>query len=319
MSQKLQKISLIVIIVLLFLFLPLTGYSFYLNSQSNQVNKEKENVDKEFLFDGKLWFYNEKNELLGTYTCEHTYCDYGSSYENDSSYAIDSYVPEEQLYLPMVNDRYVFLKDTEEKDSHEVFLFDIKNNLSFKTNSYASVKNYQIGLKNNLFIVESKEHFGVLELNDLPVLKLSSTYDFIGIPKSQLEDDALLTDYFITLKNNEWMIIEQNEAKLTSGIEEEIVTFTGEHIITQDVNKNYHIKDYQNTNVLTEDFVNLHFVDRYLACTTKDEFYIYDLTRKEIISKIHTIVTSDVIKTEVNEKNEIVIHINDVITEKIVI
>jgi len=41
MSQKLQKISLIVIIVLLFLFLPLTGYSFYLNSQSNQVTKEK--------------------------------------------------------------------------------------------------------------------------------------------------------------------------------------------------------------------------------------------------------------------------------------
>lgn len=319
MSQKLQKISLVVIVLLLFLCLPLTGYGIYLNFSEDKKETTKENVNKEFFFDGKLWFYNEKNELLGTYACEHTYCDYGSSYENDATYAIDAYVPLEQLVLPIVKNQYVFLRDTEEFESHEVFLYDIKNNLSFKTNSYASVKNYQIGLKNNLFIVESNNHFGVLEIQNLPILKLSATYDFIGIPKSQLEGEELLTDYFIALKDDEWMIIEQNEAKLTSDIKEEIVTFTGKEIITRDVSSNYHVKDYQNNNILEGDFINLSFVDRYLACTTETEFYIYDFNKQENISETHTITSSDKIETELNSKNEIVITINDVIVETIAI
>jgi len=318
MSLKIQKASLVVILFLLFLFVPLTAYGIFLNVSEKENNVQKENKNKDVFFDGKLWFYDEKGMLLGTYTCEHTYCDYGSSYENDKAYAIDYYKSDETVYLPIIKDQYVFIKDTESEESHEVFLHDIKNNRSFKTNSYSSVKNYQIGLQNNLFIVENKNHmFGVLEVDPLPVLKLSATYDFIGIPSSQLENDKILTDYFIGLRNNEWMIVATNEAKLTSSIKEEIVTFTGEHVITRDTNENYHIRNYQNTKILEEDYKNLFFVDRYLACVTETTFYIYDLKDNITLSETHEISSTDNVEAKLNEQNEIVITINDKEIEKI--
>ena len=52
---------LITIVVLLFIFTPLTVLGAFSNSNYNPL---EENSNHEFYYKGKLWFYNEKNRLM---------------------------------------------------------------------------------------------------------------------------------------------------------------------------------------------------------------------------------------------------------------
>jgi len=321
MNPKLQKVSFYVILVLLVVFVPLSGFGMYYHFTHEEKIAALENINKDFFFDGKLWFYNAKGELLGTYKCEHEYCGYASSSLTDNEYGLDYYIAsneEEETHLPIIHDRFVFLRDTEEEKNNAIFLFDIKNNQDFKSLMYASVKNYQVGLKDNLFIVENQEHhFGVLEINDVALLKIPTTYDFLGVVNLGMEDEKLIADYFVGLKDGEWMILDQNEAKLTNGITENIKTFNGEYIITKMGELNHRIIDYDNNPILEEDFSNLFFVGRYLACQTISEFYIYDLLNQKVISETHKIFQRDVVDASINEENKIILKVNDVIVETI--
>jgi len=311
-NKKQEKVAFILILCLLAVFLPLTGYSMYLKSTNANEKLPKENKNKNFFYDGKLWFYKENGELLGTYTCLNTYCDYGSSYENDKEYAIDFYKSEEEVFLPMINEQYVFLKDTEEENSTEVFLYDIKNKIAFKEASYASLKNYQIGIEGNNFIVENKEHqFGILQIKDMAVLTIPYSYEFLGLINEKNEEEKILSDYFIALQNDEWMIIDQNEAKMTKNIQNPIVTFNGEYVITKDSTNNYYVVDYENNPIIQTGFKKLWFVDKYLACLSSNEFYLYDFVTGSEVSQVHSVTGNKDVETEVKENNTIEIKINN--------
>lgn len=320
MTPKLQKASLFVILGLLIIFLPATVYGMYLKKEKiANTNKLLTNEKKELFYNGRLWFYDEKGELLGTYVCEHTFCDIGESVENDSEYAIDSYISEEQVKLPIINNQYVFLKDSDEETSQMVFLHDIKNNLSYKNKSYYSVKNYQVGLKDNLFIVEDINHlFGVLAIDEFATMRIKNNYNFIGVANLGFENDKLISDFFVAEKNNSWSILDAKEGgELARNLKEQIVTFTGEYIITKDELLNYHVYDYDNKKALEEDFQNLFFVGRFLACQINDEFYIYDLKNQVAISNVHSVRKNDIVEADINSENKLEIKVNGKIKESI--
>jgi len=317
MNKRLEKASLITIIVLLVIFLPLTGYSMYLkNNPKEKTEKPKENVNKEPYFDNSYWVYNEEKELLGTYPCKTKNCSLGTSYENDEKYVIDYKKSENKTSLPVIKEQYVFMSDNEESDSNKVYFYDLKNPTYFKDVSYASVKNYQVGLSDNMFIVENEEHkFGVLQITDTPLMIIPFSYDFIGVINEVGKDELLLTDYFITLKDNSWYIIDKNEAVLTKEIKEPIVTFNGKYIITK--SDSYHLKNYDGVDVLEDNYKNLFFVDKYICIVTEDsELYLYDIEEKSYKSSIHTLNENDEYDVTINNK-KISITINDDVVEEI--
>ncbi len=315
-SPKLQKASFYTILILLLLFLPITGYSLYLKSLNKKPATSKDNVNKEMYFDGALWFYNSQGEILGTYPCQNTYCSYAVSYEEDFHYPLLTHQSEEESYLPIINQQYVFISDHETKDDHSAFLYDIQKEIAYKEITYASIHQYQIGIEDNLFIVEDQNHhFGVLQIDSFASPILEIKYDYVGMLDQVSRNNKILGDYFVVLEDGEWKILDRNEAELTSSITEPIVTFNGEYIITNQDGV-YHVKDYQGNNMIEEDFTYLSFVDKYLQCQTDTELYLYDFVTKSAISEVYEIKKSDDISVEVNGE-EIQILINNRLQESI--
>ena len=320
-SPKMQKTAFLIILVLLFIFVPLGGYSLYLHISKNVKTPSPvlgDNPNKELYYNGMLWFYNTNGEVLGTYTCEHPVCRYAISHENDEDYSIQSYQSEETSYIPVILDQYVFIQDNESEDSTETFLYDIKNNFSYQSVSYASIKNYQLGLENSYFIVEDMEHkFGVLQVDLLATLVVPYSYDFIGVIDDGVGESPLKVSSFVVLSGSEWYIIDANDEKLTQSILEPIVTYNDTYIITEK-DKSYHLLNYSGEQVLEGDFVELAFIAKYISCRTLDgTFYLYDMNTNEVVSEVHDVDDKDEAVAKLNEKGEIEIEINGKVVETI--
>ena len=315
-NPKAQKAAVVVIVLLLLLCLSFGGYGLFLHLTYDEDAVVAENVNKEKYFDGKLWFYNDQGVLLGTYTCDTENCDIGKDTVDDDAYALDSYKPAESDYLPIINDRYVFIHDGE---GESLFLYDIVNDMAYKTNRYNSVKNYGVGIADNDFIVSNDNNqYGVLNLTSNPYLFISIDYNFIGLPNDLDENGQVISDYFVTLQDGYWNIIDRNQAVLTQGITDEIVDFNGESIIVLNSEEYYRLVDYNGRDRLSESFKALSFIGRYLNCTTLDnEFYLYDITTNQEVSERYMISPTDEVLTSVDPNNNIVISINGTVMETI--
>lgn len=315
-SPKAQKAAAVVIVLLLLLCLSFGGYGLFLHLTYDEDADVAENVNKEKYFDGKLWFYNEQDALLGTYTCDTENCDIGKASTNDEAYALESYRSTENDYLPIINDRYVFIHDGE---GESLFLYDIVNAMAYKTNRYRSVKNYGVGIAGDHFIVSNDSNqYGVLNLTTNPYLLISINYSFIGLPNDLDENGEVISDYFVTLRDGYWNIIDKNQAILTQGITDEIVDFNGESIIVLNSEGYYRLIDYNGRERLSEIFNELSFIGRYLNCTTlANEFYLYDITTNQEVSERYTISPTDEVLTSVDPNNNIVISINGTVVETI--
>lgn len=317
MDKKVQKGTLILIIILLAIFIPLAGLGVYYKFAGPVENSIKENTNKEFFFDNKLWFYKEDGSLLGTYNCLSNNCNYAKNSIDDSNYGLNYFLENKDAKIKIINNRYAILSDN--NSFSEAFVFDIVNNISYKMAAYLSAKDYGVGLANNMLIVQNSEKkYGVIKLDNAIEIVLPFEYDFIGLKNKLDSDGKLLTDYFITYKNNSWVLTDKNGAFLTVNITDSIIDFTGTYIITKNSQNLYHIINYNNESLITEDFAKLAFVDKYLACTTtQNTFYLYDLANKEIVSEIYDISDDDIIITEVDTNNNVIISINDTVMETI--
>lgn len=317
MDKKVQKGALILIIILLIIFVPLAGLGLYFRFSGPVESPVKENVGKEFFFDNKLWFYKEDGSLLGTYQCTTKNCNYALNTVDDSNYGLDSFESNEDERIKIIDNRYAILNDNE--TSEEAFVYDIVNNTSYKMAAYVSAKDYGVGLADNMLIVKnSAQKYGVIKLADTIEIVLPFEYDFIGLKNEVNSEGKLATDYFITLKNGNWNLTDKNGATLTVDIADTIIDYTGTYIITKNNLEIYHLINYNNEAILTDDFANLSFIDKYLSCTTVDNtFYLYDLANKKIASETYDITANDEILTDVDTNNNVVISINDQVVETI--
>ena len=320
MNPKIQKGALITIIVLLVIFVPLSAAGIYFKIlDATTEPPAPENTGKLFYFDNKLWFYDENETLLGTYECENTICGYASSTVTDSSYGINYHQTETGRAIPMFNNRFALIRDTNDLTDTSTFLFDITNNLAYKDSMYTSVNDYSVGIVDNLIIaVNESNKYGVIELDDDFTVAIPFNYDFIGLKDDTDENGELIADYFITLQNGVWHIIDRNEAVLTEDIHEPIIDYTGTYIITQVNAEIYHLVDYNNTPVVNTNFKRLSFTDRYVNCFTQDNyFYVYDPANDEIISDTYEVTDEDEVITAIDTNNCLAISINGNVRETI--
>lgn len=322
MNPKIRKGTLITIIVLLVIFLLLTVAGFYFHFAGTPDDVTNDNPNHEFHYNNQLWFYDEDNNLIGTYECVTSNCDYATSYINDGEYSIDSYVPSEGedglLMDSVINNQFVFLTDFESAD-YEAFLYDIKNGVSYKTVTYTSVKDYGVGIAGNLFIVENSNHkYGVLQIGEMAQLVVPFEYDFIGLVNATDENGQILGDYFVALQSGSWFILGSGGAVVSTASTEEIVTYNGAYIVTKDTMDHYHLVNYRNERVLADDFAELSFTDRYLNCVTVNgDFYVYDLVGNTPISNSYTLLPTDTHRSGINENGDLEIYINDRLEETI--
>ena len=319
MNPKVQKGALFLIIFLLIIFVPLAGYGLFLKLTGPGETTGLDNVNHEFYFDNKLWFYQDDGTLLGTYGCKTSHCGYAVNTIADGEYGVNSAPVAEDEPIKIINNRFAVLTDTSDTSVTEAFIYDIVSGVSYQQAAYLSAKDYGIGISGNLLIVENASHqYGVIRLNDVITPVVPIQYTFIGLTDQKDENGKILADYFIVAKENGWRLIDQNGAMLTSEILEAIVDYTGTYLITRSEEGYYHLLDYNNNSILSEDFSYLSFTDKYLNCfTTTNEFYVYDIANQEIVSQTYTIDEDDEVLTTVDPNNNVVISINNEVVETI--
>lgn len=296
-----RKSTLITIIVLLILFIPLTIASTVLHFQN--TNKEEDNPNHEFFYNGKLYFYDNQ-ELLGTYTCEsNDYCDYAIS-RNNFSYDLFEHQEETMDKINLINNRYAFLMDTtitNLKDA-EIILYDLET--SKELGRYKEVKNYGIGIDHNNYLVKNKEDmWGILQFYDGVNLKIPFAYTYMALAdKKETVSNLISSDIISVLKENKWYLIDINDNKLTMDFADKIVSYNSQYVITNNGNT-MRLSTYTGENILTGEYKYLNFCSKYLAVIDSNNlFYFYDLANKQEVGTRFTINNINDLHFEIEEE-----------------
>ncbi len=307
-----KKISFVIIIILLVIFVPLAVYTTTMRIINKDVIAENNATDNlEFKHDGKLYFYDKNDTLLGTYTCKHfdDYCDYAV---NKATYEYDflEYKPSNKEKLEKLEKQYVFLMDTtiDKLTSADIILYDVVNETEVLR--LVEVKKTEFG-----YIAKDESGlWGVIDFSGPEFILIPFNYNYIGISNT----NSLTNSYYAVLEENSWNIIDSNNTKLTTNPLTNIFSYSDKYIATKSADV-MHLIDYDGTKVLEDDYKYLDFYDKYIVIVdTKDIFYLYDLEKKEKVSREFLVTDPNEISFE-TEGTSIKIFIGNDLSETIAI
>ncbi len=290
MQEKRKNSILVIIVVLLLIMIPFTifsiilNFSHILNSFNNQPVVEKkpetneEVVEVERYKNGKLYFYDNNDNLLGEYTCQKNPCSYAVSTIDDSAYSIE-YLSTEEVETNVILDRFVFIND-----NNIINLYDIVSHQVLQT--FKAIKNYNNMIDENYMIVENNDNkWGIIKLSETIETICDFNYDFIGLKDLIGNNNLIDTSNFI-IKNGElWGIIDNQGDLISNFLAGEITTYN-DILISVKNNNIYYLYDYNGKRVVDENGFNYaSFTDKYVNIIDKNNnLYIYDYVNDNKLS-----------------------------------
>jgi len=301
--------TLILIIIFLSIFSILGIWGAVANFMG--VNKEEIeilNTNHEFKFNGKLYFYDGDNEI-GTYTCKTSDCDYATLTIDDKDYSLNSY-DTENLKTTLIDNKYAFI------DDGGIILYDVTKQR--KISDYKAIKNYEIPLANNLYILQDVDGlWGVVKLGNVAATVINYEYDFIGCNKTLNENNELSVDLFAVKDTNGWKIINNNNIIQGKYYLNEIYDYNESYVITKSKDNFYYLNSIDGDQLFSYDFIKLDFISKYVeVINSSNQYYIVDPNTLQEVSRRYNIVSSDDVSSNVT-LNGIEITINGILRETV--
>lgn len=299
MKPKNKKSVLITNIVLLIIFVPCAIVGIINHNNTGDTK----NNNRDFYYKGKLYFYDYEN-LLGTYSCLNNLCDYANETIDDNEYALNYYNDNKVDQIEMINNKYAFIIDSDSNSigsSIPIKLYDIESNKVIST--IKAVKNYSIGIENNLFIIKNDSNkWGVLSVNDVISLVIPYEYDFIGLHKNTANNtNELESDIFVVYDQNGWKLISNINVDLTSYFSNPIYDYNATYVITKN-NDLYYLNNYEGTPVISYGYKDIKFMGEYVGVlSSSNEFYIVNPTTTEDISSRYPVNSMDEVNYSITE------------------
>lgn len=227
--------------------------------------------------DGKLYFYSDeaKKTLIGSYPCKNknNIVDENSTLDNcylakESSYQDNEMnAKQENLgYLPVINNRFVFINDTLNKESSSIVLYDLLEN---KTKSnYLSV---DAGIYNNN---SSLSFYDTENLNIIAVSAKKNKYGMINITKDNVTSFIEFTNnkiermgnyYLVNKSSGTYSLIDNTQKYVTGDYSYKIVRYFKNYVKVLDNNK-YRVFDFEEHIITTDayDYIAM-YEDNYAA------------------------------------------------------
>ena len=256
--MKEKKATLITILVLLGIFGSITLFGT-LVTLKNKIDSS--NLNHEFKFENKLYFYDDNDELLGVYECQTDNCGYINTTIDDSNYGIDYYKDGTLNELEYYSNECAYIQDGDK-------MFQYSFTSEKPLIEFNAIKTYNTELKNKIIFFKKGSKWGALSLKSDMVITYD--YDFLGL-KNDVEDGVLNTDHYIALKDDNWYILDSSFTVENSGISKAIKTYTDEYIICVDNS----IYDYSGNELASSDrFVNTYVVSNYIVGITNTNIAI---------------------------------------------
>ncbi len=290
-----KKTVLATIIALLIIFVPLTIASYFLKEKENPFDK---NPGHDFYYKEMLWFY-EGNDLINTYHCNTTSCDYAEYVIDDED--INYYKDGNLKKSEVINNNYVFIKDGALTN---LYSLDYGKVLQ----SYKQVKTYNTKVFDNTYILQNQDNlWGAISVSENINSVLPFEYSFVGLRDNLNEDGSLNTDMFIVSKNNKWYLVSKDNEKKSSEFDSKIVDFNDKLIVTK--GSSYHIYNYDKNEYLIDYNINDYgLVKDYLLIISNNMLYIYKDISNGYLKSYN--VSSGKLNTEI-ENNKIIIKIGE--------
>lgn len=263
-----KKAVLITIIVLLCIFLPFTIIGIVNNKDISKPKEDNENPRHELFYQGKLWFYDDKNKLISNYECLTELCGLAKGDIDDQEYNIN-YYQDGSLEFVNYGTNFAFISDGDIK------LFNIKAGSVLTT--YSNVKTYNASISNDRVIVKNNEGlWGVLSIGEILENNLPFEYDFIGLKNKLNEDNKIISDKFIVKKDNHWFIVNETNEILSGYILNPIVDYNDYYIISYNINR-YYVSTFNNINYFNDLVISDYAIlDNYIGVMTSGVLTLYD-------------------------------------------
>jgi len=292
--EKNNKGVLVLIIILLLIFSTLSIWGFMANLNGVAPQPKPEPINREFKYDNKLHFYDMLT-LIGTYECKTSLCDYATSTVDDANYSLNYYKNATDSQTSLIAKKYAFLTD----GSEEIILYDIKNGATI--NTFKAIKNYQIGIDGNYYIVKDLNNkWGVMKLDTVADIAIDYKYDFIGLHNEIEEGKTLLNnEVFVVNDSNGWKLISNTDEDKTTYFANPIYDYNDKYVIT--VNRfNYYINGISNGNLLMENpFAYVGFVGDYVEVIDNDsDYYLLNPETQKVLSQKYKVTNFQDAKAE---------------------
>lgn len=218
--------------------------------------------------DGKLYFYKEesKKTLLGTYNCTNK-----NNIEKDTNSLNSCYVAtnkDNTGWLPIINERYVFIIDSLDKNNKTIMLYDLKNNKTLSR--YANVDTGINTSENKITFISNNNLYIIAEnkSNKYGVIKVEEEVKSV-IPFNYNKIEKIKNNYIGTENNNSYVLFDENGTEVATS-SKSIVDFNNKYIKTTE-NNLYYVNDYSGKEIDNTGYLYLTLEDDYYVVVTSDK------------------------------------------------
>lgn len=232
-------------------------------------------------FDGTFYFYKEeeKTNLTGTYTCNNKNTVNKDTKTFSNCYiASDTFLSKNEVevdnsanigWIPIYNERYVFMMDTMDTKNPTIILYDLKNKKtlskysSVDTASYTKEQKLSYKTTNNGYIIAQNKSnkFGVIKIED--EVKSAIAFNYSKIEK--------LRDYYMAKESSDtYVLLNQTGQEVTSKYGYQIVDYKGNYLKAKDGDK-YYIYDFKGNKIDDTAYLSIALYDTFYAVITEGE------------------------------------------------
>ena len=274
-----QKRLIIILASVLVILLIVIGIIF-LNKKDTKTKAPKKAdviVDNDFYRyeNGTLVFLDGENKELGKYKCKNTdqkKC-YVAFKSNEDDFTGDLYVDESGKKLDtstkIINNNYVFVVDNKKGSNDEIILYNIKSQSN--EDEYKLVKTSSVN-KNFVVLKDKDNKYGVLDLTEeSPKVAINFVYDYVGMINTDMANK-----YVVLLKNGKYYVADFTEKLLSGGLNQKIVEYNDNYIVTKDGENKYKIYDYDDNELQKVSYLFIKLNNEYYAAVAENGLYVFD-------------------------------------------
>lgn len=242
-------------------------------------------------FDGKLYFYSDEDEknLIGIYSCSNKNTTDKDTKELTNCYiASDSFYSKNEVeldnsenvgWIPIYNERFVFIVDAIDPKNETILLYDLKNNktlskyVSVDSASYTKEKKITFKETDNTYIMAKNKSnkYGVIKIEE--EVKSAIPFNYNSIEK-------LKEYYMVEDSAGTYQLLNSNGAEVTSKYGHKIIDYKDKYLkVLNEKDNKYYIYDFNGNSIEETGYYYISLEsDYYVVINTEKKLDIHKYT-----------------------------------------